>query len=245
MIGRIALYGNSDKKNVGVGVRNKLIIEDGCEVRGQKDNNRRENRVVLGEIGEGSLGVPLSKDSMFEGFVDVGGIRSVIDNKNVVEELVNKSHVELDKKEEVLSEDVEDDNGGGRRKGVGASLFSLKELGKGLNCKLIVVWLGGMVLRKVMVASLKQPPKSYDKPFLELSRTGLTLRFIGVYGAPVYEEKEKGKQKEKRNVDSFWNFVQDCELNNIPFQGQKFTWFGTYKEEVIKERLDRALVNLD
>ncbi|XVF83048.1 hypothetical protein PTKIN_Ptkin16aG0101100 [Pterospermum kingtungense] len=184
MIGRTDLHEDSDEKNVGMGVRNKLIIENDCKVRGLEDDNRGENRlgsvdnlsdilrkgcarqrrdavnvessrVVLGGIGEGSLSVPLSKDSMFEGFVDTSGIGFLIDNKNVVEELVNKSHEELKKEEEVVSEDVEDDNSDERRKGVEADLLSLKGLGKGSNYKLIVVWLGGMVLRKVMVAGLK------------------------------------------------------------------------------------------
>ena len=39
--------------------------------------------------------------------------------------------------------------------------------------------------------------------------------------------------------------ISFCQLLEIPTQGQKFTWSGVRKGEMVKERLDRALANID
>ncbi|XVF37472.1 hypothetical protein REPUB_Repub20aG0011000 [Reevesia pubescens] len=58
-------------------------------------------------------------------------------------------------------------------------------------------------------------------------------------------EKEGGKCKERRKLLSFQNLIRDCNLNEVHSQGQFFTWFGIRDGELIKERLDRVLVNFD
>ena len=51
--------------------------------------------------------------------------------------------------------------------------------------------------------------------------------------------------KEERKIDGFKDMVKGCNLNNVLFKGQKFTWFDTRDRKLIKERLDRALINLE
>lgn len=60
-----------------------------------------------------------------------------------------------------------------------------------------------------------------------------------------FDEKEGGRPKEKRKIDTFRSMVEECGLYNVSFQGQKFTWTGIREGEVIRERLDRALVNFE
>ena len=60
----------------------------------------------------------------------------------------------------------------------------------------------------------------------------------------LYSEKQDGRLKEKRKVESFAKIVNVCQLNDAMFQRQQFTWFGVREGVMIKERLDRAFVNL-
>lgn len=60
-----------------------------------------------------------------------------------------------------------------------------------------------------------------------------------------FDEKEGGRPKEKRKIDTFRSMVEECGLYNVSFQGQKFTLTGIREGEVIRERLDRALVNFE
>ena len=39
--------------------------------------------------------------------------------------------------------------------------------------------------------------------------------------------------------------MRDCDLNEVKFQGQRFTWFRTREGELIKVKLDRVLVNVE
>ena len=49
---------------------------------------------------------------------------------------------------------------------------------------------------------------------------------------------------ERRKMKCFHELSNSYSLNDALFQGQKFTWFGVREGELIKKRLDRALVNL-
>ena len=46
-------------------------------------------------------------------------------------------------------------------------------------------------------------------------------------------------------MEYFQGLINECLLNDPHFNGQKFTWFGVRERELIKERLDRVLVNLE
>ena len=52
-------------------------------------------------------------------------------------------------------------------------------------------------------------------------------------------------EKEKWKNESFQEFINHCSLNDAHFQGQKYTWFGVREGELIKERLNRVLVNFE
>ncbi|OMO94054.1 reverse transcriptase [Corchorus capsularis] len=56
-------------------------------------------------------------------------------------------------------------------------------------------------------------------------------------------EKEGGGLKDRRYIRCFQEMVEQCQLIDIQFQGQKFTWMGKREGIMVKERLDRALVN--
>ncbi|OMO94917.1 reverse transcriptase [Corchorus capsularis] len=56
-------------------------------------------------------------------------------------------------------------------------------------------------------------------------------------------EKDGGPLKDRRYIRYFQDMVEHCQLIDIQFQGQKFTWMGKRDDFVIKERLDRAFVN--
>ncbi|OMO53103.1 Endonuclease/exonuclease/phosphatase [Corchorus capsularis] len=57
------------------------------------------------------------------------------------------------------------------------------------------------------------------------------------------EEKQGGNLKEKRKMDGFRRFSDECNFLDLGFQGQLFTWFCTRDGELIKERLDRYFAN--
>ncbi|OMO61130.1 Endonuclease/exonuclease/phosphatase [Corchorus capsularis] len=67
---------------------------------------------------------------------------------------------------------------------------------------------------------------------------------LGDFNDILYlHEKEGGNIKEYWKIRNFRDMVDGCNLIDLPFQGQKFTWIGKRDGLIIKERLDRALVN--
>ncbi|OMO67492.1 reverse transcriptase [Corchorus capsularis] len=58
-------------------------------------------------------------------------------------------------------------------------------------------------------------------------------------------EKEGGPPKDRRYIQNFKTMIEFCQLMEVPTNGQSFTWSGVRDGMVIKERLDRCLVNLD
>ena len=90
--------------------------------------------------------------------------------------------------------------------------------------------------KKVIWEHIKRKVRNCDGP----------LMCIGDFNDVMTDmEKEGGRRKEMRKIQSFQELIESCSLKDVHFQGQKFTWFGTKEGEVIKERLDRVLVNFD
>ncbi|XP_016667377.1 uncharacterized protein [Gossypium hirsutum] len=53
------------------------------------------------------------------------------------------------------------------------------------------------------------------------------------------------KMKADRCLRSFQNFIEGRSLIDLPAKGQFYTWFNSIEGQVIRERLDRVLVNKD
>lgn len=71
------------------------------------------------------------------------------------------------------------------------------------------------------------------------------LMCIGDFNDILYHyEKEGGRVRDDRKLMGFRNLVEQSGFIDLGFNGQKFTWIGK-KEVLIKERLDRAVVNID
>lgn len=59
-------------------------------------------------------------------------------------------------------------------------------------------------------------------------------------------EKKGGKVREERQMAAFRETLEECDLNDIRFTGQWFTWErGNLANNNIRERLDRSLANAD
>ncbi|OMO52011.1 reverse transcriptase [Corchorus capsularis] len=58
-------------------------------------------------------------------------------------------------------------------------------------------------------------------------------------------EKEGGRRKERWAMRSFREMFEQCESMEVPTKGQRFTWSGIREGVLVKERLDRAMVNLE
>ena len=43
----------------------------------------------------------------------------------------------------------------------------------------------------------------------------------------------------------FKGMIMDCDLNDIGFKGHQYIWFGIREGEVINERLDRRMANIE
>ncbi|XP_017632781.1 uncharacterized protein LOC108475324 [Gossypium arboreum] len=59
-------------------------------------------------------------------------------------------------------------------------------------------------------------------------------------------EKIGGRVKDERQMDEFRRVLEECDLVDMGFHGQKFTWErGNFADTNIRERLDRGLANLE
>ncbi|XP_021771837.1 uncharacterized protein LOC110735976 [Chenopodium quinoa] len=59
-----------------------------------------------------------------------------------------------------------------------------------------------------------------------------------------YGEKESGVDNERRTLPDFRETLHDCELRDLGYEGQWFTWEkGRTKQTLIRERLDRFVAN--
>lgn len=59
-------------------------------------------------------------------------------------------------------------------------------------------------------------------------------------------EKQEERIREGRQMATFRETLEDCQLNDIGFSGQWFTWErGKLEENNIRERLDRGLATLN
>lgn len=60
-----------------------------------------------------------------------------------------------------------------------------------------------------------------------------------------HHEKEGGVPRAQSCLDSFKHTLEDCDLSDLGFTGDVFTWRNHHhnSEDYIKERLDRAVAN--
>ncbi|KAH1131803.1 hypothetical protein J1N35_003181 [Gossypium stocksii] len=57
-------------------------------------------------------------------------------------------------------------------------------------------------------------------------------------------EKKGGLPRDERRMEKFLNAIEECQLNDVGFTGNWFTWErGNLPETNIQERLDRGLAN--
>lgn len=60
-----------------------------------------------------------------------------------------------------------------------------------------------------------------------------------------YEEKEGGVECERRAIPEFRSMMENCDLRDLGFEGQWYTWErGLTVETRVRERLDRFLGNV-
>ena len=57
-------------------------------------------------------------------------------------------------------------------------------------------------------------------------------------------KKEWGKVKVVRKIKGFRQKIDNCCLIDLKFQGEKLTWINKREDGFIKERIDKAMVNL-
>ncbi|OMO55679.1 reverse transcriptase [Corchorus capsularis] len=104
--------------------------------------------------------------------------------------------------------------------------------------KFRITWIYGAPIykdRKIVWDRIKRKAMGIDTAWM----------CIGDYNDIMDEdEKEGGNPKEQRIMQNFRNFINFCQLMEVPTQGQKFTWSGIRENGLIKERLDRSLMNL-
>ena len=68
---------------------------------------------------------------------------------------------------------------------------------------------------------------------------------MGDFNDILYEyENEGGKMRAAKKIKGFRQMVENCKLIDLQFKGQKFTWINRREEGMIKERIDKGLVNL-
>ncbi|XWS29657.1 hypothetical protein CRYUN_Cryun24cG0048500 [Craigia yunnanensis] len=114
---------------------------------------------------------------------------------------------------------------------------------------------GGLALwwKNEMVVKVLIGNKNVIDTIIMVPKVIVVLRVMWIYGVPRFEERKGVWEYIKRNVrgskdplicvGDFNDVLYENE--NEGFNGQKFTWFGIREGVLIKERLDRILVNLE
>jgi hypothetical protein len=68
----------------------------------------------------------------------------------------------------------------------------------------------------------------------------IPCRLMGDFNEILYNiEKEGGRPRAQRQMQAFHDVLMECNLNDVGFVGDRFTW----RRGLIRERLDRALAN--
>ena len=69
--------------------------------------------------------------------------------------------------------------------------------------------------------------KVWDYLIRKVSKCERPLICIGDFNDITWEfEKEEGMSKERGKLECFQMMIRECNLNDIGFNGQQFTWFG-------------------
>ena len=57
-------------------------------------------------------------------------------------------------------------------------------------------------------------------------------------------KKQGGTMRSRRRINSFQDFINEYGLLKVPCKRQMYTWFNKRENGLIRERLDKAMVNL-
>ena len=69
---------------------------------------------------------------------------------------------------------------------------------------------------------------------------------VGDFNEILYNhEKDEGRIRFERKIKGFRDMIEGSNLINLNSQRQRFTWISKREEGIIKERIDRTLVNLE
>ena len=67
------------------------------------------------------------------------------------------------------------------------------------------------------------------------------MLLMGDFNEILYNsEKEGGRPRTQRQLEAFHDVLAECELNDMRFTGDMYTW----QRGQIRERLDRAVANV-
>ncbi|OMP12130.1 reverse transcriptase [Corchorus capsularis] len=106
---------------------------------------------------------------------------------------------------------------------------------QGVKCR--ICWVYGppkFADRKVVWEMIKGRAKDFDGPWM----------MLGDFNDFLYHhEKEGGKERNPQKLQCFRNMMDTCGLFDLHYQGQRFTWLDK-RESLIKERIDRAIANM-
>ncbi|XP_045083714.1 uncharacterized protein [Aegilops tauschii subsp. strangulata] len=100
----------------------------------------------------------------------------------------------------------------------------------------------------LFLAETKMSDKELERRHVDVDvkeEDGRIWRLTGVYGESAADRKVGGADRPQRLLDNFREALESCELSDIGFEGDKFTWRNHSKEvsTYICERLDRATAN--
>ncbi|KAK4252766.1 hypothetical protein QN277_014312 [Acacia crassicarpa] len=103
-----------------------------------------------------------------------------------------------------------------------------------------------------MISFIYGPPKEGERRIvwdsLRRLASGITDSWlvVGDFNDLLSQsEKEGGNPRAMRKIINFQGFLSDCNLMDLEFKGSQFTWCNKRDGAIVRERLDRALGNVE